>query len=64
MSTILEKRGDNVTRAINYIDEQLKSDSQKTPQQVISEAGAKFNLTPKDEEYLIRLFKNRTKEES
>lgn len=61
MSTVLEKRGDNVTRAINYIDEQLKLDHQKTPAQIISESGAKFNLTPKDEEYLIRLFKNRAK---
>lgn len=61
MPTVLEKRGDNVTRAINYIDEQLKLDSKKSPQQVISDSGAKFNLTPKDEEYLVRLFKNRMK---
>lgn len=61
MSTVLEKHGDNVTRAINYIDEQLKLDSQKSVQQIISMAGARFNLTPKDEEYLTRLFKNRMK---
>ncbi|MBU2512514.1 hypothetical protein KJ966_14355 [bacterium] len=60
MSTVLEKHGDNVTRAINYIDEGLKS-SGKSTSQLISEAGAKFNLTPKDEEYLIRLFKDRQK---
>ncbi len=60
MSTILEKHGDNVTRAINYIDERLKS-SDKSVKQLISEAGANFNLTPKDEEYLTRLFKDRSK---
>jgi hypothetical protein len=60
MATILENRGDNVTRAINFIDEQLKSEEAKNLQGLISEAGAKFNLNPKDEEYLIRLFKNRS----
>ncbi len=60
MSTVLEKHGDNVARAVNYIDEGLKS-SGKSLGQLISEAGAKFNLNPKDEEYLTRLFKDRNK---
>ena len=60
MSTILEKHGDNVTHAINYIDEQLKAKQGKSIQALISEAGARFNLTPKDEEYLHRLFKERS----
>ncbi len=60
MTTVLEKRGDNIVRAVSYIDEQLKADSKKSVQLLISEAGAKFNLVPKDEEYLIRLFKDRT----
>jgi len=59
MSTILEKHGDNIARAVNYIDEQLKTGEGRSVQILISEAGAKFNLTPKDEEYLIRLFKDR-----
>ena len=60
MSNILEKKGDNVTRAVNYIDEALKT-TDKSVSQLISEAGAKFNLTPKDEEYLTNLFANRKK---
>ncbi|MCG8333516.1 MAG: hypothetical protein MJE63_03305 [Proteobacteria bacterium] len=59
MSTVFEKKGDNITKAINYIDEQLKSNKDKKLQTLISEAGARFNLTPKDEEYLIRVFKDR-----
>ena len=61
MATLVEKHGDNITRAINYIDEQLKLAAGKSAPQAISDAGAKFNLTPKDEEYLIRVFKNRNK---
>ncbi len=60
MSTVLEKHGDNVTRAINFIDEQLKSNQGENVSQLISEAGARFNLTPRDEEYLLRLFKDRS----
>ena len=59
MSTVFEKKGDNITKAIKYIDEQLKSNKDKKLQTLISEAGARFNLTPKDEEYLIRVFKDR-----
>ena len=59
MTTVFEKKGDNITRAINYVDEQLKSNKEKKLQTLISEAGARFNLTPKDEEYLMRVFKDR-----
>jgi hypothetical protein len=59
MSNILEKKGDNITKAINYIDEQLKANKGKNVQTALSEAGARFNLTPKDEAYVLRVFKDR-----
>jgi hypothetical protein len=59
MTTILEKKGDNIARAVNYIDEQLKANKGNTLMKLISDAGARFNLTPKDEEYLQQLFKDR-----
>ncbi len=59
MANILEKHGDNITKAITYIDEKLKNDSGKRVSMLISEAGSRFNLTPKDEEYLARIFKER-----
>lgn len=59
MATVLEKKGDNIARAVNYIDEQLKAGRGKGLMTLISEAGARFNLTPKDEEYLQQLFKDR-----
>lgn len=62
MGTVLEKKGDNITRAINYIDEKLREQPETPPYRFISEAGAKFNLSPKDEEYLTNLFKRRQEE--
>jgi len=59
MATMLDKKGDNLTRAINYIDGKLKENPDVPAYKFISQAGAQFNLTPKDEEYLTNLFKNR-----
>lgn len=59
MTTVLEKKGDNIARAVNFIDEKLKESNAKPLNQLISEAGARFNLTPKDEAYLENLFKDR-----
>jgi len=62
MANILEKKGDNITRAINFIDSGLKEKSKPSVHRLISESGARFNLSPKDEEYLIRFFKQRQSE--
>lgn len=62
MGTVLEKKGDNITRAINYIDGKMKTDPETPVHRFISQAGAQFNLSPKDEEYLINLFKRRQEE--
>ncbi len=61
MANILEKRGDNIAKAITYIDEKLKIDPDVRISRLISESGSRFNLTPKDEEYLARFFKDRNK---
>ena len=59
MPTVMDKKGDNIARAVNYIDEKLKEDSSLKLHRLISEAGMRFNLSPKDEEYVLRLFKDR-----
>lgn len=62
MTNILEKKGDNVTRAINFIDAGLKKESNRSVHELISEAGARFNLSPKDEEFLTGFFKRQQQE--
>ncbi|MCF8127211.1 MAG: hypothetical protein K9N10_01750 [Deltaproteobacteria bacterium] len=51
MATI-QPEGKNVRQAIKWISENLKENEMKTPIKVIEEAGARFNLSPKDEEFL------------
>jgi len=62
MSTVLEKKGDQLTRAINFIDGKLQENPQLPLPKLISQAGAQFNLSPKDEEYLSNLFKKSREE--
>jgi hypothetical protein len=51
MGTI-KPEGKNVRDAIKWISENLKEDQTIGPMKLIEEAGARFNLSPKDEEFL------------
>ncbi|MCP4749405.1 MAG: hypothetical protein GY866_00795 [Proteobacteria bacterium] len=59
MTNIIERHGDNIRNAIKYVDEKLREETGKSVHQLISEAGARHNLSPKDEEYLTTFFKQR-----
>ncbi len=48
----IQPEGKNVRQAIKWISENLKEDETQTPIRLIEEAGARFNLSPKDEEFL------------
>ncbi len=64
MATVLDKKGDRLTRAISYIDGKLQENPDTPVHKLISDSGARFNLTPKDEEYLTGFFKRRQEESS
>jgi hypothetical protein len=51
MATI-QPEGKNVRQAIKWISENLKENETLTPIRLIEEAGARFNLSPKDEDFL------------
>ena len=55
MSTIMPK-GKRVQDALKWISSQDKET--KSLKKLVQEAGFQFNLTPKEEEYLRRLFEN------
>jgi hypothetical protein len=59
MTTIIERHSDNIRNAIAYIDEKLKTDSVGNLPKYLAEAGARFNLTPKDAEFLQIFFRDR-----
>jgi hypothetical protein len=46
--------GDNLRNAVKWIGAERKADPEKSLKKLINEAGAKFNLSPKDMEFLAR----------
>lgn len=48
----IQPEGKNVRQAIKWISENLKEDQSLGPIKLIEEAGARFNLSPKEEEFL------------
>ena len=51
MATI-QPEGKNVREAIKWISENLKENEAQKPTRFIEEAGARFNLSPQEEEFL------------
>ena len=56
MGTI-QPEGENVRQAIKWISENLKENQTQKPIKLIEEAGGRFNLSPKDEEFLRSFYK-------
>lgn len=57
MTNVLERHSDNIRKAIQYIDEKLRETPGSSVQRHLSDAGARFNLSPKDVEFLQQFFK-------
>lgn len=55
MTTIMPE-GNNLKKAIAWIDESRAEKTGKTLLQLIDEAGMRFNLTPKDSDFLVRFY--------
>jgi hypothetical protein len=55
MTTIMPE-GNNLKKAIVWIDETRSEKSGKNLMQLIDEAGMRFNLAPKDTEFLVRFY--------
>ena len=56
MATIVPE-GKIVRQAIKWISESLKENQTQKPIKLIEEAGSRFNLSPKDEEFLRSFYK-------
>lgn len=55
MTTIIPE-GDAVKKAIRWIDQAKSDNPQKKLIALMDEAGMKFNLSPKDSDFLFRLY--------
>jgi hypothetical protein len=52
----LKSAHSSVKRAIEWISIQLKSGTEKTLKQLINEAMLRFDLSPKDSEFLVSFY--------
>ena len=48
--------GEDLRKAVQWIDEMLKDKTDKSVSELISEAALKFDLPPNDQEFLLRNF--------
>ena len=55
MSTVIPE-GENIRKAIRWIDEAHQDSPDKKKIKLIDEAGMRFNLTPKDTDFLVRFY--------
>lgn len=56
MATIVPK-GENIKRALKWISDNRVDDEKKPISRLIQEAGLKFNLSPKEEAFLVNFYK-------
>ncbi len=58
MATIMPK-GENLRQAVKWISECHTEDKNKTYQSLICDAALRFNLSPKDEEFLRSFYQEK-----
>lgn len=51
--------GEGLRRAVKWISEQLKYESEKSIDKLISEAGVRFDLAPNETAYLVRCYEDK-----
>jgi hypothetical protein len=59
MSEILPS-GESLRRAVRYISDQLREDADQPVLALVDQASQRFDLTPRESEYLIRFYREAT----
>ena len=54
----IQPEGEDLRRAIKWISEMRQEEPDKTLTRLVEEAGAKFDLPPKDQEFLYRFIRH------
>ena len=54
--TTVQPEGEDLRKAVKWISDERQYGAEKSLLKLIEEAGLKFNLSPRDEEYLINFF--------
>jgi len=53
----IQPEGEELRQAIKWIDAERRDQPTKSLRQLVEEAGVRFNLSPKDAEYLMRFLR-------
>lgn len=56
MSTIIPE-GESIRKAVKWISDNLQEDPNQSIQKLVNEAMLRFNLSPKDSEFLINFYR-------
>jgi hypothetical protein len=59
-----QPKGEELRQAIKWIDAERQDNPKKSLPKLVEEAGLKFNLSPKDAEFLMRFLREGGKAES
>lgn len=57
MSTI-QPQGEKLKKAVKWISEKRKENPDANPAKLVDDAGFRFDLSPRDSEFLLRLIKD------
>jgi hypothetical protein len=52
----IQPKGEKLRQAVRWISEEQQEDKEKGIRKLIREAGLRFNLSPKEEEYLVSFY--------
>ena len=56
--TTIQPKGEKVRQAVKWISEKMQYEEGSSLSQLIPEAATRFNLSPKDEEFLKGFYEN------
>lgn len=60
MDTIFPQ-GESLRKAVQWISEQLKTDANQNKNKILNEAILRFDISPKDSEFLYNMYRNNQK---
>ncbi len=55
--TTIQPKGEKIRQAIKWISDKLQEDEKNPVSTLIQEVGQLYNLSPKDEEFLLSFYK-------
>lgn len=60
----VQPQGESLRLAVKWIAEKRKADESVNPVKLVDEASFRFDLSPKDSEFLLRMVKNGDNQDS